>query len=76
MDPQTGHGYIVGVGIDEGDRDPASPVPDNGALFPGKPASCLFDFIPTHKATYQVRLFPATIEEIGVYRYYSIGDRP
>jgi len=52
MNSQVGHAYMIGVGIDKGDRDSASPVFDDGALLSGEPPPGFFDFIPTHRIFY------------------------
>ena len=48
MNTQVGHAYIVGIWVDDGDGDSASPVLDDDTLFSGKLPSSSFNFIPTH----------------------------
>ncbi len=48
MDPQVGHADIVGVGVDEGNGQPASPVLKDGAFFAGKAPPGFSDFMMTH----------------------------
>ncbi|KKK69039.1 hypothetical protein LCGC14_2938020 [marine sediment metagenome] len=52
MNAQVGHADIVGVGIDEGDREPAPPVFDDGARFAGKPLFVVFYPVPCHTLYY------------------------
>ncbi len=58
MNAQVGHADIVGIWIDEGDGDFASPVFDDSAFFPGKPPG-FFSFIPTHEFVTTLCLLPA-----------------
>ena len=45
MNSQVGHADIVGVWVDEGDGESASPVFDDGALFAGEPLSGFLNFM-------------------------------
>ena len=48
MDAQVGHADVVGVGVDEGEGDSASPVFNNGAGFTGEAVSYILNFIQAH----------------------------
>jgi hypothetical protein len=75
MDPQAGHASIIGVRVDEGSGESASPLFDNSALFSGKPPPCLSDFIPTHRLCTKP-LFPAALDKSPIHGDNLIGYHP
>jgi len=48
MNSQVGHADVVGVRVDEGDGQPASPILDDGTFFPGKPLPGFSEFVLAH----------------------------
>ena len=48
MNSQIGHAQVVGVGVDEGEGDSASPVFDDGTCFAGEAIFSFCEFMLSH----------------------------
>ena len=73
MNAEVGHAYVVGIRVDEGEWQPASPVFDDGALFPGKLLSGFFDFITTHKYLLTPHRLSKTVGNVILNEVKNLG---